>query len=205
MSLNALHDTITRRGHRFSHVYTFATKLRLSFFFRIHTHATTTTHADPPAFLFDAIPEGASRRIAGFLLWIHVSVSYAINSQAICASLDRRYFQTKWPNHPQRRWLFLTFAMAVSSYTVANAIPFFQDLVSLIGAFTSVPLTLALPALLYRKSINVFLWRPSSSSLGSNSYILLLYSLVFFGIGLVGSLYEIDRDWMHKGGPFSCR
>lgn len=93
----------------------------------------TQTHTDPPALLFDAIPEGPSRRIAGLLLWIHVAVSYAINSQAICASLDRQYLQTKWPNQPQRRrWMVLTLAMAVSSYMVANAIPFFQDLVSLI-------------------------------------------------------------------------
>lgn len=25
------------------------------------------------------------------------------------------------------------------------------------------------------------------------------------GYWLVGSVYSIDRDWMHKRGPFSCR
>eukprot|EP00526_Cylindrotheca_closterium_P024324 CAMPEP_0113647292 /NCGR_PEP_ID=MMETSP0017_2-20120614/25024_1 /TAXON_ID=2856 /ORGANISM="Cylindrotheca closterium" /LENGTH=154 /DNA_ID=CAMNT_0000559321 /DNA_START=44 /DNA_END=504 /DNA_ORIENTATION=+ /assembly_acc=CAM_ASM_000147 len=43
----------------------------------------------PPSFLFDAIPEGMSRRIAGLLLWGHVAVSYAINCQALCSSIDR--------------------------------------------------------------------------------------------------------------------
>jgi hypothetical protein len=49
----------------------------------------TTSMTDPPSFLFDAIPEGISRRVAGFLLWGHVAVSYAINSQALCSSIDR--------------------------------------------------------------------------------------------------------------------
>eukprot|EP00980_Cylindrotheca_fusiformis_P026214 scaffold15514_cov129-Cylindrotheca_fusiformis.AAC.22 len=49
----------------------------------------------PPGFLFDAIPLGYPRRIGGFFLWIHVAVSYAINSQAICSSMDRIFFH-KW-------------------------------------------------------------------------------------------------------------
>eukprot|EP00977_Amphora_coffeiformis_P014072 scaffold3849_cov179-Amphora_coffeaeformis.AAC.10 len=129
---------------------------------------------DPPAFLFEAIPEGIARRTAGLLLWIHVAVSYSINSQAICSSLNRRL--SFWPDRPAEKWLVLTGGMALSSYTIANAIPFFQDLVSLIGALTSVPLTLTLPALLYRYAIEqVSLWRPVVGS--SSSYQLLMYSM----------------------------
>lgn len=157
---------------------------------------------DPPPFLFETIPEGLSRRTAGLLLWIHVAVSYSINSQAICASLNRRL--PFWPDRPAAKWLVLTVSMAVTSYTVANAIPFFSDLVSLIGALTSVPLTLTLPALLYRHAIEhvAALWRPIVGA--SSSYSLLVYSMVFLVIGLAGALYSIDRDWAHQGKPFSC-
>jgi amino acid permease len=156
---------------------------------------------DPPALLFEAIPEGFSRRTAGLLLWIHVAVSYAINSQAICSSLDRRL--SFWPDHPRERWMVLTGVMALSSYTVANAIPFFQDLVSLIGALTTVPLTLSLPPLLYRYAIQqVSSWRPALGS--SSSYSLVVYSVLFLVVGLAGSLYSIDRDWAHHGKPFAC-
>mmetsp|Transcript_25886 Transcript_25886/g.71094 ORF Transcript_25886/g.71094 Transcript_25886/m.71094 type:complete len:586 (+) Transcript_25886:142-1899(+) len=109
---------------------------------------------DPPSFLFDAIPEGWGRRIAGLLLWFHVAVSYAINSQALCASLDHmvlaaantRAMSTStnswWSgrNHPAIRWFGITLVVSLSSYMVSNAIPFFKDLVALIGALTSVPL-----------------------------------------------------------------
>lgn len=29
---------------------------------------------EPPSFLFDAIPSGLGRQVAGFLLWVHVAV-----------------------------------------------------------------------------------------------------------------------------------
>lgn len=93
--------------------------------------------ADPPSFLFDSIPSGPGRRVAGLLLWIHVAVSYAINSQAMCSSMDRLFFRRiarfGLNRHPKRRWLLLTLLLAVSSYLVANAVPFFKDLVALIG------------------------------------------------------------------------
>jgi amino acid permease len=101
---------------------------------------------DPPSFLFDSIPEGWSRRIAGLLLWFHVAVSYAINSQALCGSLDR-YITSSASNHyrfmgcginPAKRWLLLTLVVTVSSFLVANAIPFFKDLVGLVSLFLRV-------------------------------------------------------------------
>jgi len=116
--------------------------------------------SEPPSFLFDAIPPGLNRRLAGLLLWAHVVVSYAINSQAICSSMDRIVLyrlqsRIPWMEDPAKRWMFLTAVMAAAAYTVANAVPFFKDLVSLIGALTSVPLTLLLPAVFWRKHLRV--------------------------------------------------
>ena len=185
---------------------------------------------DPPSFLFDAIPKGWNRQLAGLLLWGHVAVSYAINSQALCSSMDRLLQATtsapqgEWrcwwdPMQEEQRWFVLTLTVALSSYLVSNAVPFFKDLVALIGALTSVPLTLTLPALLYRKFHRLWLcfpsWnRPRGGNGGSEnetntqwcgSYLLLLYSLVFLIIGLMGALSSIDRDWLnHQGRPFAC-
>jgi hypothetical protein len=88
----------------------------------------------PPSFLFDAIPIGSGRRIAGLLLWIHVAVSYAINSQALCSSLDRMMARSALgrgalAESHRLRWFILTFSVAATSYLVANAIPFFKVIV----------------------------------------------------------------------------
>eukprot|EP00934_Nitzschia_sp_Nitz4_P003931 Nitzschia sp. Nitz4//scaffold6_size259037//246584//248324//NITZ4_001127-RA/size259037-augustus-gene-0.311-mRNA-1//1//CDS//3329557052//3921//frame0 len=166
----------------------------------------------PPSLLFDAVPAGWSRRVAGFLLWGHVAVSYAINSQALCSSLDRTLLSyhgvsTGIPSwfvrtKPQLRWFILTFVVALSSYLVSNAVPFFKDLVALIGALTSVPLTLTLPALLYRKFHQFSLFLPSPGSMGT--YTLMGYSLAFLAVGLTGAISSINEDWLSHGSPFSC-
>ena len=162
---------------------------------------------DPPSILFDSIPEGWGRRIAGLLLWFHVAVSYAINSQALCASLDHMLPMSKkgcLRSSPAIRWLGITFVVSLSSYIVSNAIPFFKDLVALIGALTSVPLSLTLPAILYRKARSIALLLPGCSCLSMDSYLLLLYSFLFLIIGLTGALSEIEEDWLSQGKPFAC-
>ncbi len=188
-------------SHSFSH----------SFSHHILVHIITL---DPPSFLFDSIPEGWSRRIAGFLLWGHVAVSYSINSQALCSSMDQ-FFSVSGKHweviNPRTRWFFLTLTVTISSYLVSNAIPFFKDLVALIGALTSVPLTLTLPALLHRKFHRLWLLFPNfprrltEHDTSWGSYSLILYSLAFFVVGLIGAMSSIGKDWSNHGRPFSCR
>ena len=162
---------------------------------------------NPPSLLFDAIDEGPIRKFAGFLLWVHVAVSYAINSQALTSSIERVSFHRVsicGLKHKDRtRWALLTFLISSSSYLVANAIPFFKDLVALIGALTSVPLTLLLPAILYRRVAGVpaFILK-SRHDLAS--YLLVVFSLVFLLCGLFGALDSIELDWSKHGPPFSC-
>jgi amino acid permease len=164
---------------------------------------------DPPSLLFDAISSGPQRRIAGFLLWVHVSVSFAINSQALCSSLDRLKFHRVTifglGKRHKTRWAVLTFMVAISSYFIANAVPFFKDLVALIGALTSIPLTLLLPALFHRKVIDVPLfWIGSGSSSDIGSLSLVVFSVIFLVCGVVGSIFSIKMDWANHGPPFAC-
>ncbi|KAL3920380.1 MAG: hypothetical protein SGILL_003292 [Bacillariaceae sp.] len=159
----------------------------------------------PPGFLFDAIPSHTfQRRIAGLFLWVHVVVSYAINSQAICSSMDRVFFHRLlqgWGDN--KRWMLLTGMMAATAFFVANAIPFFKDLVAFIGSLTSVPLTLLLPAVFYRRVQSVHIWCPTTKSLAS--YSLLAFSSAFMVTATLGSIYTILTDWEnHTGGFFSC-
>mmetsp|Transcript_14565 Transcript_14565/g.40165 ORF Transcript_14565/g.40165 Transcript_14565/m.40165 type:complete len:184 (-) Transcript_14565:448-999(-) len=170
-------------------------------------HALTTTiTTDPPGFLFDVIPRGLNRKVAGLLLWIHVVVSYAINSQAICASMDRlflskmRLFESATD---RQRWLILTSGMVASTFLVANAIPFFKDLVSFTGALTDVPLNLLLPAIFHRKILRVPIWSPTWATM--QSYSLLAFAVVFMVVAVSSSVYTIAMDWEeHQGGFFSC-
>jgi len=171
--------------------------------------------SDPPSLLFDAIAPGFQRRIAGFLLWVHVAVSYAINSQALCSSLERLKFHRitifGLASRHRIRWAVLTLLVVMTTYFVANAVPFFTDLVALIGALTSVPLTLLLPALLHRKLMNVPLFWIGTSSSSSRgvwndvpSLLLVYFSVMFLTCGLFGCIRSIQMDWANHGPPFAC-
>lgn len=156
-----------------------------------------------PSFLFDSIPAGPGRKVAGLLLWVHVSVSYAINSQALCSSLDRLLgHQLKMEGQDRFRWAIFTALVALSSYLVANAVPFFKDLVALCGALTSIPLTLLLPAIFHRRVQGLPLFFPTLH--GNASLLLVVFSLVFTAVGLIGAIGSIDKDWSAKSKPFSC-
>jgi amino acid permease len=175
--------------------------LSLSSFGTFYVILVLLAGPNPPAFLLDAIPVGTlSKRIAGLLLYAHIVVSYAINSQALCSSLDRAYWRLL-EQSPTIRWMMWTVLIAVLSYTVANAIPFFSDLVSFIGAITSVPLTLLLPAVFWRK-------RNGLAPFGLSfdwSCALTYFSLVFMITATAGSVYSIQQDWSKHGAPFSCQ
>jgi len=156
----------------------------------------------PPSFLFDALPIGSwNRRIGGLLLWMHVVVSYAINCQAIGSSIDRLFFHkiefAGLNSKHALRWLFLTLMLSMSSYLVANFIPFFKDLLGLIGALTSVPLTLSLPAIFWRKAKGI-------TSVWNVSFALLAFSVLFLFFGMIGAVDSIALDWRNHGPPFSC-
>ena len=113
--------------------------------------------------------------------------------------------RAKLRNHPAVRWFGITLMVSVSSYLVSNSVPFFKDLVALIGALTSVPLSLTLPAILWRRARSIALLLPDFCRCrGSGSYLLLWYSFAFLVVGLIGALTEIDEDWLSQGKPFAC-
>ena len=88
--------------------------LSLSAFGAFYVATVILSGAYPPDFLFDAIPPGFHSRLAGLFLWIHVAVSYAINSQAICASIDRLFFQKNSAVADDAvRWMVLTGVLSI--------------------------------------------------------------------------------------------
>lgn len=74
------------------------------------------------------------------------------------------------------------------------------------GALASAPLTLTMPAIFYRqatRSDNSYAkawWWPNCSYI----YALVVFSVVFTVVGLIGALSEIELDWANHGPPFSC-
>ena len=164
---------------------------------------------NPPPFLFDAVGAGPGRRVGGLLLLVHVAVSFAINCQALTSSLDRVAFHRVTVlglNARHRsRWAVLTLLITASSYVIANAVPFFDDLVGLIGGLTSIPLTLLLPAVLRRRVLRLSPCKIDSAERSDVwSFLLVAFGAAFAACGLIGALGSIEMDWSNHGAPFDC-
>jgi len=97
--------------------------------------------------------------------------------------------------------MLLTAFVSITAYTVANAIPFFTDLVSLIGAVTTVPLTLLFPAIFYRAQQRLPVWGIGGGASGALTYFSILFAL----IATAGSIDSILMDWSIQKQPFACR
>ena len=129
-----------------------------------------------------------------------MAVSVAINSQALCSSLDRLKFHRVsifgLDQEHTLRWATLTLLVGITAYFIANAVPFFKDLVALIGALTSVPLTLLLPGIYHRKAQGLPLFCLDSGSIGDiTSLSLIIFSCIFLICGVIGSISSIQADW----------
>eukprot|EP00457_Paulinella_chromatophora_P007490 gb/GEZN01007513.1/.p1 GENE.gb/GEZN01007513.1/~~gb/GEZN01007513.1/.p1 ORF type:complete len:473 (+),score=42.41 gb/GEZN01007513.1/:78-1496(+) len=156
----------------------------------------------PPELLLDVLPQGTWKRLAGLCLFLHVSVSYAINSQALSANVLTLLGSKVERLNPALRWFLTTTFFMVMSWLLSNLIPFFGDLVSIIGAMTTVPLAMLLPAMFFRRAFSTRLCQLDWWNAG-NLY-LVLFSLLALVLGTLGACTDIVQDWQNSGAPFDC-
>ena len=161
----------------------------------------------PPAFLFDLIPQGgARRRVTAVLLFAHVAVSYAISSVALCSAADRYLARRLLPRsllgrRPRLRWAVLTTAACLAAWLVANAAPFFDGLVELIGSVCVN--SFFFPALFLRKA-HASSKRPLSAVERAATGALMGGAVLLTTSGLTGAVVGIVHDWSGYGPPFAC-
>lgn len=158
----------------------------------------------PPDFLLDALDDGnvipALKPVAGLLLFAHVAVSYAINLQALAKSIERAFFAGS--NAPPRRWFCLTVTITCTAWLVANAVPFFADLVSLVGALASAPLAFAIPAALFAVSPAAKVY---SNRASIEPHLHGVLTLLIQVAGTAGSVASIAHHWEHHHSAFECK
>jgi hypothetical protein len=109
------------------------------------------TPPSPPSFLLDILDAGSlSSCLASTCLFIHVAISFSINSQA----LVRRLVE----NH-NIGWFLCTSLISITILIITLLVPSLASLTSLIGALTSIPLTLTLPIIFGVASAKRTGWR----------------------------------------------
>ena len=93
--------------------------------------------------------EGALFRVVNGLLAVHVMVAYVIEGNVLARGLIRTL---RWDSaasgltaSDRRYWFAVTTAIVVGAFVLSNAVPFFSDLMGLMGAMCSILLTYTIP------------------------------------------------------------
>mmetsp|Transcript_74549 Transcript_74549/g.215418 ORF Transcript_74549/g.215418 Transcript_74549/m.215418 type:complete len:322 (+) Transcript_74549:560-1525(+) len=155
------------------------------------------------------IPFGIAFRLAAVCLATHMLVSYFIKGVVFCraaqACVDPKSSKGATGMRSWASWSGITFAVLVVAFIVANVVPFFNDVVDLIGASLAPLICWILPVVFFLR-----LWRDTMDKMNV-SFIeraLLLLEIILACLlmvfGTVSTLMHILEQWDSFGYPFQC-
>jgi len=113
---------------------------------------------DVPAYLLDVIPVGSMRSAAAFFMLFHVICTMLPRAQILIralhhkvdeASLDAFHHASAMFWRATGLWLLISILLYVGMFIVMNTLPFFDDLVVLLGCLFDPTFTLITPAALF--------------------------------------------------------
>jgi amino acid permease len=155
------------------------------------------------AYLLDELEFGTGFRIASLMLFMHVLITYAIKSTVLTRHLYQKMEQD--PAYEKSIWLVLTVLLMIGGSILALSMPFFGEMLGLLGCLLGAPICFFLPITLYicgkyhrdeLSSIPLWYWPMMA--------VLLVYGALSFSVGTYTSLMQINLDWASLGAPFSC-
>jgi len=110
---------------------------------------------DVAGFLPDSMEAGAAKSAVGCLLTLHTAVAYMVVAQPLHRALHGFLFpltvEQASSAEPKAaaHWLLISASQLAISFVLAAAVPFFDDLQSLLGALTCAPIVYGFPALFF--------------------------------------------------------
>ncbi|CAJ1424122.1 unnamed protein product [Effrenium voratum] len=152
------------------------------------------------------LPFGFAERMAATCLVGHMLITYVIKSVVLCRGLlkELQERQVISNGNTWSAWYCIVILIVSSSWLLAQIVPFFSDLVNLLGATLTPLVAFIVPILLYQLSIRI---KDVEASTAEQAllYLELLISLVMFAYGRsVSTFLHIYAQWEHYGYPFSC-
>lgn len=154
----------------------------------------------------DNIPFGLSYRAAAFCLLTHMLITYMIKAIVFCRRChsvlhpeDAKSYSSKaWAT-----WFLVTLMVLASSWLTAQVVPFFSDMVSLLGACLTPALCWVLPVFLFYSS-----HRRDGGQIGPVEQFIIVLELLFCValtfIGTYDCILKMLSHWHTYGGPFQC-
>lgn len=163
-------------------------------------------------FFLDNLAVGSSFQAASALLFVHVVIAFLIKNVVLCHYLHGLLSRRVEDSGGRSRVEYAACALFLlgGSFLVANSIPFFSDLLGLIGGLLSGPVSFLLPMALFLRATRMK--ASSTNSLGgvqSVDGVLItligVFILLTMVVGTYNVLVNIVSDTSMYGLPFSCK
>mmetsp|Transcript_64333 Transcript_64333/g.172224 ORF Transcript_64333/g.172224 Transcript_64333/m.172224 type:complete len:468 (+) Transcript_64333:51-1454(+) len=158
-----------------------------------------------PTYLLDVLPSGPLARCASVFMLVHMMVSYTIANQVLARAMLLLSGCTTGlePGLTGRLiWFTQTSAQALFAIVLSNAIPLFDDFVSVIGGLLSTQFSFVFPAGLF------LLFAQTGRGVGKVMIIacafVIVVGVVFTVVGTVSNIRRIADDAKTGGAPFAC-
>jgi amino acid permease len=157
--------------------------------------------------LIKQIPFGPAYRISAFLLAIHMVLTFLVKGTILSRAVHSyispdtsRDFSTP---KAHRIYLFISVMILIFCFLVANLIPFFDDLTSILGALQTPFIGFMLPiffAIKARKVLGREPWKGRKELVFMG--LIIFWMVLLFFIGVVSSVKNIVDKWTSYGAPF---
>lgn len=156
----------------------------------------------------DNIPFGAWFRVASALLATHMLVTYLIKGVVITKAIYRRFVKDDKEDElePDRAWCALVAAVLALSWLISQLVPFFNDLVDVLG-------TSLVPLCCWLMPIVLLYWQWSQGSGGKRPRISIaeavvlglevVFAVVQSVVGTYTCVNTIIHHWRTYGAPFA--
>jgi len=151
--------------------------------------------------------ENAMQTAAAVCMFLHVLVSFTLNSQLLTRALQVRIWPSSVNDGDKKKealqWLGISTCTVLASWLVGNAIPFFSDLEGIISSLCVGPTTFGFPALFYlmacKRNDKKVPWYEAVVC-----YIMIFIAVFFVLVGTGVDLYGIVQNANTYGKPFTC-
>merc|ERR1712151_45428 len=150
--------------------------------------------------------DGAIKTVAAVCMFLHVLVSFCLNSQLLTRAIQVRLWpgsvnsedKTEW-----LKWLAISGCTISLAWLISDAVPFFSDLEGLISSTCVGPTTFGFPALFYLLACRQQGKRvPIHELLACLTMCFIAVFFVLVGTGV--DVYQIVENSNTFGKPFTC-
>jgi len=159
--------------------------------------------------IVDNIPFGPAFQVAGFCLFTHMIVTYLMKGIVICRAVHN--FTDKDADNDDSRaawntWGVLVLGAVILSWLISSIVPFFNQLVDLVGASVTPISCYIIPVLCYIRWIKDF--APKDYPLRNFETLVIIVEIasavLLLVFGTFFSVRSIFDEWGTFGPPFAC-